>query len=196
MPDAAAEGTTFHPPAEGSTPTPVSAVLSVHDSASEGGGLEWDRATELFGSCHGITDAAAQRLDHLEGAHDNLADQVDRIQNSVDQLLASQSTLSEGLARMDHGLTESIQRQDNDSAATQATLQLILQQLQNASPPASALHPDSVKKEEAKHDASATAAALGAAFDAAAGPADPRTSANDPSKGKGKDTVGSGSEPY
>ena len=74
---------------------------SIHDSASEGGGIDSDRSTELFGYSSGLTDAAAQRLTHLEGAHDSLADQVDRIQNSVDQLLASRNTLSEGLVRVD-----------------------------------------------------------------------------------------------
>ena len=106
----------------GSCPTPD--IHDVHDSASE----SEDR--DEFGSCRGITDASAQKLIQLETAHEQLTDQVDHIQDSVNQLLASQASLSEGLVKVDHGLAAACMQQQNDCHSTQQTLQLILQQLQ------------------------------------------------------------------
>ena len=99
-------------------------IREVHDSDSESEGQE-------FGSCRGITDASALKLSQLESAHDQLTYQVDGIQDSVNQLLASQASLAEGLVRVDSGLAAAATQQHNDRNSTQQTLQLILQQLQH-----------------------------------------------------------------
>ena len=115
----------------GNCPTPE--VHDIHGSASD---VTDDR--EEFGSCHGMTDAATQRLTHLETAHDTLADQVDHMQDSVNQLLASQASLSDGLVKVDQGLAAAAMSQQNDREATNQTLQLILQQLQRGTIPTTA----------------------------------------------------------
>ena len=110
----------------GSSRTPE--VHDIHGSESEADDFD-------FGSCQGITDAAAQRLVHLESAHDNLANQVDHIQDSVNQLLASQASLSEGLVKVDQGLAAAATIQQQDRDTTNRTLQLILLKLQQGNAP-------------------------------------------------------------
>ena len=110
-----------------SCPTPD--IREIHDSESE---------PDEFGTCHGITDASALKLSQLESAHDQLSDQVDGIQNSVQQLLASQASLAQGLVRVDSGLAAAAAQQHDDRTTaaaqqndTQQALQLILQRLQH-----------------------------------------------------------------
>ena len=111
----------------GGTRTPEGHII--HDSASEA-----DQYDE-FDSCDGITDAAAQRLAHLESAHGNLANQVDHIQDSVNQLLASQASLSDGLVKVGQGLDAAATTQQLDRDNTNNTLQLLLRKLQQGNAP-------------------------------------------------------------
>jgi len=125
----------------GSSRTPE--VHDIHGSESEASADRDD-----FGSCQGMTDAATQRLAHLETAHDTLADQVDHIQDSVNQLLASQASLSDGLVKVDQGLAAAAMSQQHDRDTTNQTLQLILQQLQHGKAPSPASANLGIKTEQ------------------------------------------------
>ena len=170
--------------------------LSVHNSDSE----PEDSGNAPVGHSHGLTDEEATRLGHLETAHSTLASQVDGIQDCVNQLLSTQSTLSGAVQALDSGLASVAAQQQTDAATTQQALHLILQRLP-AVPPgpvAFSLHPNLKQEGDGNEGATREAgdsAGAEPATEAAHDPYDPESAASLPTqdpKGKGKDTASGG----